>query len=73
MGDFTLGIKELDNAIDSIRNGSNIILIGPPMSGKEIILHHIMYHGAVKNENAVITVSTNESAAYILEWFKENK
>jgi hypothetical protein len=37
MGDYTLGIKELDNAIGSIRNGSNIMLVGPPMSQKEII------------------------------------
>ena len=73
MGDYTLGIKELDNAIDGIRKGSNIMLIGPPMSQKEVILHNIMYHGAAINENAVITVTTHESGAQILEWFKENK
>ena len=73
MGDFKFGIKELDNAIDGIRNGSNILMVGPAMSGKEVILHHIMYHGTVKNENAVITVFTNESAAHILDWFKENE
>jgi KaiC/GvpD/RAD55 family RecA-like ATPase len=72
MGDFTLGIRELDNAIEGIRNGSNILIVGPSMSGKEVILHHIMYHAA-KNENVVITVSTNESASYILDWYKENK
>jgi KaiC/GvpD/RAD55 family RecA-like ATPase len=32
-----------------------------------------MYHGAAINENAVITVTTRESAHHILEWFKENK
>ncbi|MCZ7372083.1 MAG: recombinase RecA [Candidatus Methanoperedens sp.] len=70
---YTLGIKELDNAIGGIKKGSNIMLIGPPMSGKEVILYYIMYNGAVKNENAVITVTTRESATHILEWFKENK
>jgi len=35
MGDYTLGIKELDNAIGGIRNGSNIMMIGPPMSQKK--------------------------------------
>src|SRR3972149_10807058 len=70
---YTLGIKELDNAIGGIKKGSNIMLIGPPMSGKEVILYSIMYYGATKNENAVITVSTRESAAHILEWFKEQK
>jgi KaiC/GvpD/RAD55 family RecA-like ATPase len=73
MGDYTLGIKELDTAIGGIRNGSNIMLLGPPMSQKESILYNIMYHSAVINENAVITVTTHESATQILEWFKENK
>ncbi len=72
MSDYTIGIKELDDAVGGIRKGSNIMLIGPPMSGKEAILNLIMYHGA-KNENAVITVTTRESAAHILEWFKESK
>jgi KaiC/GvpD/RAD55 family RecA-like ATPase len=73
MSDYILGIKELDNEIEGIRKGSNIMLIGPPMSGKELILNLIMYHGATINENAVITVTTRESANHILEWFKENK
>lgn|SRR4030066_1919342 len=73
MGNYTLGIKELDNAIGGIRNGSNIMLVGPPMSKKEIILYNIMYHSVVINKNAVITVTTRESAINILEWFKENK
>ena len=73
MSDYTLGIKELDNAIGGIRKGSNIMLIGPPMSQKEVILHYIMYHGTAINENAVITVTTREPATDILEWFKENQ
>ncbi len=73
MSDYTLGIKELDDAIGGIKKGSNIMLIGPPMSGKEAILNYIVYHGTAKNENAVITVTTRESAVHILEWFKENK
>jgi KaiC/GvpD/RAD55 family RecA-like ATPase len=73
MSDYTFGIKELDNAIEGIRKGSNIMLIGPPMSGKEVILNHLMYHGAARNDNAVITVTTNRSATQILEWFEENK
>lgn len=72
MSDFTLGIKELDDIIGGIKKGSNLMFIGPPMSGKEIILNHIMYHAAMKNENAVIRVTTRESAFRILEWFKEN-
>ncbi len=73
MSDYTLGIQELDDAIGGIKKGSNIMLIGPPMSGKEAILNHIVYHGAAKNDNAVITVTTRESAAHILDWFRDNK
>ncbi len=73
MSDYTLGIKELDNATTGIKKGSNIMLIGPPMSGKEAILYQIMYNGAAKNENAVIMVTTRESATHILEWYKDNK
>jgi KaiC/GvpD/RAD55 family RecA-like ATPase len=73
MNDYTFGIEEIDNATGGIRKGSNIMLIGPPMSGKESILYYIMYHGAAKNDDAVITVTTRESANHILDCFKENK
>ncbi len=68
------GIPELDEQLGGgIKKGSNIMLIGPPMSRKEVILNHIMYYGAAKNENAVITVNTYETGRSILERFKENK
>ncbi len=73
MGDYTLGIKELDNAIEGIKMGSNIILIGPPMSPKKVILYNIMYQSTAIEKNAVITVTTNESGTQILDWFRENK
>jgi len=73
MNDYTLGIEELDNAIGGVKKGSNIMLIGPPMSGKDTILRQIMYHGAVREENAIITVTTRESGAHILEWFHESR
>ncbi len=73
MKDYTIGIKELDDAIGGIKKGSNIMLIGPSMSGKEAILNHIAYHGSTKEENAVIMVTTRESASNILEKFKEYK
>ena len=72
MNDYTFGIKELDNSVDGLTKGKNIMLIGPPMSGKEIILYNIMYYGAAKNENGIITVTTREPATYILDWFKDH-
>lgn len=73
MSDYTLGIKELDDVIKGIKKGSNIMLIGPPMSGREVILYHIMHNGAAINGNAMISVTTDESATSILGWFRENK
>ena len=73
MNDYTIGIKELDDIIGGIKKGSNIMLIGHAMSGKEAISNHMMYHGATENENAVIKVTTREPAIHILETFKENK
>jgi KaiC/GvpD/RAD55 family RecA-like ATPase len=73
MNDYTFGIKELDNATEGIKRGSNILMIGPPMCGKEVILYNIMYHGAAINQNSIINVTTRETAAHILEWFEENK
>jgi KaiC/GvpD/RAD55 family RecA-like ATPase len=73
MNYYTFGIKELDDIIGGLKKGTNILLIGPPMSGKEAISNHMMYHGATENENAVILLTTHEPAIHILERFKENK
>lgn len=68
------GIPELDEQLGGgIKKGSNIMLIGPPMSRKEVILNHIMYYGVAKNENALIALDTYETGTSILERFKENK
>jgi KaiC/GvpD/RAD55 family RecA-like ATPase len=73
MKDYSLGIKELDDAIDGIKKGSNIMLLGSNLSGKEVILNHIMYNGATINGDAIINVTTSESGTNILKWFNENK
>ncbi|HLB69716.1 MAG: recombinase RecA [Candidatus Methanoperedens sp.] len=69
-----IGIKKLDELMNGgIKKGSNILLIGPPMSGKNVILNHMMYNSASKHENAVISVNTYEPGTRVLEWFRENK
>jgi KaiC/GvpD/RAD55 family RecA-like ATPase len=73
MNEYSLGIKELDNAIEGIKSGSNILLIGPHLCGKELILYNIMYHGAAINGSSIINVTTRETATHILDWFSENK
>lgn len=72
MCDFKFGIEELDKAIGGIKKGSNIMLIGPPMSGKKLILNHILYHGTFQDDSAVIKVTTRYPASHVFEWFEEN-
>lgn len=67
--DYTLGIKELDNAISGIRKGTNIMLIGPPMSGKDDLLNYMVYNG-LKEGNAAVIVATREPGESVLNWFK---
>lgn len=71
MDDYTIGIKEIDDKIGGIKKGSNILLIGPPMSGKESISNHIIHDNESQNENALMVVTTCEPAIHMIERFKE--
>ncbi len=73
MNDYTIGIKEIDDTIGGIKKGSNILLIGPPMSGKASISNHIIHDNASKNENAVLVVTTCEPGIQILESIKKRE
>ena len=72
MAEYSLGIKELDDIIGGIRGGTNLMLIGPPMSGKEDIINHVMYSGLLKGDASII-VSTREPGEDLLEWFEQFK
>ena len=67
---YSLGIKELDDITGGVKRGSNILLIGPSLTGKEAISNHIIHDNAVKNDNAVMVVTANEPGISILERFK---
>lgn len=71
MEGYSLGIDKLDDNIKGIRSGSNIMTIGPPMSGKEIIINNIVYNG-LKAGNAAVIVSTREPGENVIEWFEYN-
>jgi len=73
MKNYSIDIKELDDTIEGIKKGSNIMLISPPMCGKEAILDNIINHMATKNEKALIIVTTNEPPINILERLKKKK
>ncbi|MDF1556582.1 MAG: ATPase domain-containing protein [ANME-2 cluster archaeon] len=71
MESYALGIDKLDENIKGIRSGSNIMIIGPPMSGKETIINNIVYRGLNDGDAAVI-VTTREPGENVLEWFNYN-
>ncbi len=71
MDGYFLGLDKLDENIKGIRAGSNIMLLGPPMSGKETIINNIVYNGLKEGEAAVI-VTTREPGENVLQWFEYN-
>lgn len=71
MTDYSTGIKVFDDAFDAIKNSSNILLIGPPMNGKEIIINNIVNLGLKAGGSAII-VSTKETGENVIDWFNYN-
>lgn len=71
MDGYFLGLDKLDGNIKGIRAGSNIMLLGPPMSGKETIINNIVFNG-LKNGEAAVIVTTREPGENVLQWFEYN-
>ncbi|PXF56897.1 MAG: recombinase RecA [Candidatus Methanogaster sp.] len=66
---YKLGISRLDELIGDIKNGTNIMMIGPPISGKDDIANVIVCQGLL-DANAAVIVSTREPGDNVLEWFE---
>ena len=71
MESYSLGIDKLDEKLKGVRGGSNIMIIGPPMSGKETIVNNIVYKGLTAGDAAVI-VTTREPGENVVDWFNYN-
>ncbi|CAG1000501.1 putative sensor histidine kinase pdtaS [Methanosarcinales archaeon] len=70
LNNYFLGLKELDDAIGEMKKGSNLLLIGPSLTGKEAILNQIISYGATEKDNAVMMVTTREPGIQILDYLK---
>lgn len=70
MDGYLLGINEIDDLIGGINGGTNLMVLGHPMSGKDSIVNNILYAGLI-DSNASIFVSTCEVGENILEWFQK--
>ncbi|MBI4362222.1 MAG: recombinase RecA [Euryarchaeota archaeon] len=71
MSDYKLGIPGLEEVVPVVKGGTNIMLIGPPMSGKEVIANNILYSGLAQGESGIL-VTTSMSGEDALKWFKDN-
>jgi KaiC/GvpD/RAD55 family RecA-like ATPase len=70
MAGYELGINVFGDVIGSVNDGTNIMLLGPPASGKDVILNNIIYN-SLSNGEGVILVSTKESGESVFRWFEE--
>ncbi|WP_135605857.1 RAD55 family ATPase [Methanococcoides sp. NM1] len=71
MTEYLFGIKELDDLIGGVKEGTNLMLIGPPMSGKDDLVNTIIYNGLKEGDSSII-VSTRETGERVLDWFSNN-
>lgn len=71
MSGYSLGIKELDELLGGIREGTNLMMIGPPMSRKDDLLDAIVFNSQNAEDSAII-VSTREPGERVLGWFEDN-
>ncbi|WP_321429326.1 recombinase RecA [uncultured Methanolobus sp.] len=70
MSGYALGIKELDELLGNIREGTNLMMIGPPMSRKDDLLDAIVFNSQSPEGSAII-VSTREPGERVLGWFED--
>ncbi|MEE8402817.1 MAG: RAD55 family ATPase [Candidatus Hydrothermarchaeaceae archaeon] len=65
------GISKLDEAIGDVPPGSNILLVGPPMTGKSLLVRDFFYTG-LKNGEGGIYISTKDTATKLYQSFKDS-
>lgn len=65
------GISKLDEAMGNISPGSNILLIGPPMTGKSILVRDFFYTGLKAGEGGIY-ISTKDTASKLYQSFRES-
>lgn len=68
---YTLGLGPLDAVVGEVPSGSNVVILGPPMSHKSEVAQ-ILMHRALEREEGVIYISTNDTGEKLLDWFDAN-
>ena len=70
MEGYSLGLQKLDEAVGTLAPGTNLMIVGPPMSTKEAVVQKIIEQG-LKNGEGVVLVETRMPAESILEQYKK--
>jgi len=65
---YSLGLQKLDEAVGIVRPGTNLMVVGPPMSSKDLVVQRIIEQGLNSGE-AVVLVETRMPAESILEHY----
>lgn len=65
------GISKLDEAIGNVPSGSNVLLIGPPMTGKSILVRDFFCTGLKEGEGGIY-ITTKDTASKLCQSFKES-
>ncbi|MEE9474351.1 MAG: ATPase domain-containing protein, partial [Candidatus Hydrothermarchaeaceae archaeon] len=60
------GISKLDEAIGNVPSGSNVLLLGPPMTVKSILVRDFFYTG-LKEGEGVIYITTKDTASKLYQ------
>jgi KaiC/GvpD/RAD55 family RecA-like ATPase len=68
---YQFGIEVLDEAIGGISPGANLLIIGPPMTGKSFLVRQILKKG-LNNGEAGILITTKDTGELVTRWFREN-
>ncbi|MDY6764437.1 MAG: recombinase RecA [Halobacteria archaeon] len=68
---YKFGISHLDDALGELEGGTNVLVSGPSMSGKDKFAYSVISEG-IRQDNGIIFVSTKDSGPEILDYYRDN-
>lgn len=72
MDRLSTGIKELDNILQGgFPEGTTILIVGRPGSGKTILAHQIMFHNASPEHKAIYLTTLSEPQVKVMKFQQE--
>ncbi len=69
---YRLGVPGLDTHLPGVAPGTNLLVIGPPMSGKGVLVRNAIHAGLSGGEAAVLVAMNGLGGESLWEWFRAN-